>query len=129
LRPVSEIRDPSNTEYGMAAILTYAAVYFMSWLMTKYPGEKWVILLAYPVYFFSAFYPAYLLSNRVKHPHLLIGFKAGIYGWAFSGFSLWVLTGTTSLIFLTILLICMVPGGLTGAYLAFRRRIRKKALS
>ncbi len=120
-------REPSATEYGMAAILTYASAYFMSWMLTKNPGTKWVVLIAYPVYFIGALYPAYLLSSRAGHAHLLIGLKSAFYGWIFSGFSLWVLTGTTSLIFLAIMFLCMILGGFTGSYISLKRQLRKEA--
>lgn len=118
---------PSNTEYGMAAILSYSSVYFMSWMITRYPDTNWVTLLAYPVYYIGALYPAYLLSTRTRHTHLGVGIKHAIIAWLFSGFSLWVLTGTTSLIFLTLLLICFLLGGFTGSYIAFKRQISKDA--
>lgn len=113
----------------MAAILTYASVYFMSWMLTQNPGEKWVVLIAYPVYFLGSLYPAYLLASRAKHAHLLIGLKSAIYGWAFSGFSLWVLTGTTSLIFLALLLFSMLLGGFTGSYISLKRQLRSETLA
>ena len=122
-------RAPSNTEYGMAAILSYATVYFMSWMITKNPGVKWVTLVAYPVYFLGALYPAYLLSSRAGYAHLLVGVKSSVYGWIFSGFSLWVLTGTTSFISLLLLLVCFILGGFTGSYMALKRQIRREALS
>ena len=125
---LSEDRAPSGTEYGMAAILSYASVYFMSWMITKNPDENWVTLLAYPVYFIGALYPAFLLSSRAGHAHLIVGLKSAIYGWLFSGFSLWVLTGTTSFIYLLLLLICFLLGGFSGSYLALKRQIRKEAL-
>lgn len=121
-------RAPSNTEYGMAAILSYALVYFMSWMITKNPDANWVTLLAYPVYFLGALYPAFLLSSRAGYAHLMVGIKSAFYGWLFSGFSLWVLTGTTSFIYLLLLLICFLLGGFTGAYIALKRQIRKEAL-
>jgi len=125
---VEEDQDPSSTEYGMAAILSYASVYFMSWMITKNPETNWITLLAYPVYFIGAFYPAYLLSSRAGYAHLMVGIKSAFYGWLFSGFSLWVLTGTASFIFLLLLLICFILGGFSGAYIALKRQIRKEAL-
>ena len=113
----------------MAAILTYASAYFMSWMLTQHPGEKWVVLAAYPVYFIGAMYPAYLLARRAGHAHLLIGLKSSVYGFVFSGFSLWVLTGTTSLIFLAIMFLCMMIGGFTGAYISLRRQLRREAVT
>ena len=113
----------------MAAILSYATVYFMSWMITKNPGVKWVTLVAYPVYFLGALYPAYLLSSRAGYAHLLVGVKSAVYGWIFSGFSLWVLTGTTSFIYLLLLLVCFILGGFTGSYMALKRQIRREALS
>lgn len=127
--PLSGEREPSGTEYGMAAILTYASVYFMSWMLTQNPGEKWVVLIAYPVYFLGALYPAYLLASRAKHAHLLVGLKSAVYGWVFSGFSLWVLTGTTSLIFLALLLLSMILGGFTGSYISLKRQLRRETLA
>ena len=112
----------------MAAILSYAAVYFMSWLITKNQGANWVTLLAYPVYYLGALYPAFLLASRADYAHLMVGLKAAFYGWLFSGVSLWVLTGTTSFIFLILLLVCFLLGGFTGSYIALRRRIRREAL-
>lgn len=125
---VEEDQDPSSTEYGMAAILSYASVYFMSWMITKNPETNWITLLAYPVYFIGALYPAYLLSSRAGYAHLMVGIKSAFYGWLFSGFSLWVLTGTASFIFLLLLLICFILGGFSGAYIALKRQIRKEAL-
>ena len=125
---VTEDSAPSNTEYGMAAILSYASVYFVSWLLTKYPGERWVTFLAYPIYFLGALYPSYLLASRAGYAHLSVGIKCAIVSWLFSGFSLWVLTGTTSFIFLILLLISFILGGFTGSYIALKRQIRKEAL-
>ena len=112
----------------MAAILTYASVYFMSWMITKNPGVRWVTLLAYPVYYLGALYPSYLLSSRVGHAHLAVGIKTAVMSWLFSGFSLWVLTGTTSFNYLILLLISFFLGGFTGAFIALKRQIRKEAL-
>ena len=111
----------------MAAILSYASVYFMSWLITKNPEANWMTLLAYPVYFIGSLYPAYLLSSRAGYAHLMVGIKSAFYGWLFSGLSLWVLTGTASFIFLILLLISFILGGFTGAYIALKRQIRKEA--
>jgi hypothetical protein len=112
----------------MAAILAYASVYFMSWMITKNPGVRWVTLIAYPVYFLGALYPSYLLSSRVGHAHLAVGIKIAVMSWLFSGFSLWVLTGTTSFIYLILLLISFFLGGFAGAFIALKRQIRKEAL-
>ena len=125
---VEEDQGPSGTEYGMAAILSYASVYFMSWLITKNPDVNWVTLVAYPVYFIGALYPAYLLSSRAGYAHLMVGIKSAFYGWLFSGLSLWILTGTASFIFLLLLLISFLLGGFSGAYIALKRQIRKEAL-
>ena len=125
---VEEDQSPSGTEYGMAAILSYASVYFMSWLITKNPDVNWVTLVAYPVYFIGALYPAYLLSSRAGYAHLMVGIKSAFYGWLFSGLSLWILTGTASFIFLLLLLISFLLGGFSGAYIALKRQIRKEAL-
>jgi hypothetical protein len=122
---VVEDSYPSNTEFGMAAILSYASVYFMSWMITKYPDTNWVTLLAYPVYYLGALYPSYLLSARSGRIHLGVGIKHAIIAWLFSGFSLWILTGTTSFIFLILLLLCFLFGGFTGSYIALRRQISK----
>lgn len=127
--PLSGEREPSSTEYGMAAILTYASVYFMNWMLTQNPGKKWVVLIAYPVYYIGSLYPAYLLASRTKHTHLLIGLKSAVYGWCFSGFSLWVLTGTTSFIFLALLLLSMLLGGFTGSYISLKRQLRRETLA
>ena len=97
---VSEDIAPSNTEYGMAAILAYSSVYFVSWLLTKNPGVRWVTFSAYPIYFIGTLYPSFLLASRAGYAHLSVGIKCAIVSWLFSSFSLWVLTGTTSLIFL-----------------------------
>ena len=129
MMPLSGERETSGTEYGMAAILTYASVYFMNWMLTQNPGKKWVVLIAYPVYYIGALYPAYLLASRAKHAHLLIGLKSAVYGWMFSGFSLWVLTGTTSFIFLALLLFCMLLGGFTGSYISLKRQLRRETLA
>ena len=125
---MTEDRTPSNTEYGMAAILSYGTVYFMSWLITKYQGANWITLLAYPVYFLGALYPAFLVASRTDYAHLMVGLKSAFYGWLFSGVSLWVLTGTTSFIFLVLLLVCFLLGGFTGSYIALKRRIHREAL-
>ena len=125
---VEEDQGPSGTEYGMAAILSYSSVYFMSWLITKNPEANWITLVAYPVYFIGALYPAYLLSSRAGYAHLMVGIKSAFYGWLFSGLSLWILTGTASFIFLLLLLICFILGGFSGAYIALKRQIRKEAL-
>ena len=125
---VEEDQVPSNTEYGMAAILSYASVYFVKWLITKNPDTNWVTLVAYPIYFIGALYPAFLISSRAGYAHLAVGLKSAFYGWLFSGFSLWVLTGTASFIFLLLLLICFLLGGFTGSYIALKRQIRKEAL-
>jgi len=111
----------------MGAILSYASVYFMSWMITQNSGKKWVILMAYPVYYFGALYPAFLLATRSKQAHLAVGIRHAILAWIFSGFSLWVLTGTTSLIFLILLLLCFLLGSLTGSYIALKRQIKKEA--
>lgn len=111
----------------MAAILSYASVYFVSWLLTKNPGVRWVVFIAYPIYFLGALYPSYLLASRVGYAHLTVGIKSAIFSWVFSGFSLWVLTGTTSFIFLVLLLISFLLGGFTGSYFALKRQIRKEA--
>jgi hypothetical protein len=112
----------------MAAVLSYAAVYFMSWVITNNPNENGLTLLAYPVYYLGALYPAFLLSSRTGYAHLLVGLKTSVYGWLFSGFSLWVITGTTSFIFLVLLLICIILGGFSGSYVALRRQLRKEAI-
>ena len=125
---VEEDQSPSGTEYGMAAILSYASVYFMSWLITKNTDANWITLLAYPVYYIGALYPAYLLSSRAGYAHLMVGIKSAFYGWLFSGISLWILTGTASFIFLLLLLISFLLGGFSGAYIALKRQIRKEAL-
>ncbi len=124
---VTEDHSPSNTEYGMAAILSYASVYFMSWMITNNPSVKWVTLIAYPVYYLGALYSSYLLSIRTRRTHLGVGIKQAIIAWLFSGFSLWILTGTTSFIFLTLLLVCFLLGGFSGSYIALRRQIRNEA--
>ncbi len=112
----------------MAALLSYSTVYFMSWLMTTNQGANWVTLLAYPVYYLGGLYPAFLLASRTDYAHLTVGLKSALYGWLFSGFSLWVITGTTSFIFLIILLVCFLLGGFTGSYVALRRQLRREAL-
>lgn len=112
----------------MAAILNYASVYFMSWMITKNPDANWAPLIAYPIYFLGALYPAYLLSSRAGYAHLLVGIKSAFYGWLFSGLSLWVLTSTASLIFLVLLLVCFLLGGFAGSYIALKRQIRREAL-
>lgn len=99
----------------------------MSWMITQNSGKKWVILMAYPVYYFGALYPAFLLATRSKQAHLAVGIRHAILAWIFSGFSLWVLTGTTSLIFLILLLLCFLLGSLTGSYMALKRQIKKEA--
>jgi hypothetical protein len=121
--------EPSSTEYGMAAILAYASVYFMSWVITQNPTSRTIAALAYPVYLLGNMYTVFLLTSRAGDRHLAVGIKSSIINWMFSGFSLWVLTGTTSFIYLVLLFLSFFIGGITGAFVARKRKLQREILA
>ena len=122
---MAEGYEPTSTEYGMTAILAYASVYLMSWVITKNPSSRTIAAIAYPVYLLGNLYSVFLLTSRAGDRHLAVGIKSSIINWMFSGFSLWVLTGTTSFIYLTLLLISFFIGGVSGAFIARKRKLER----
>ncbi len=123
---MAEDSEPSSTEYMMTAILSYASVYLMSWVITQYPTSRTIAALAYPVYLLGNLYSVFLLTSRAGDRHLAIGIKSSVTNWMFSGFSLWILTGTTSFIYLVLLFISFFTGGVTGAFIARRRKLQRE---
>lgn len=117
--------EPSSTEYGMAAILAYASVYFMSWVITQNPTSRAIAAIAYPVYLLGNMYTVFLLTSRAGDRHLAVGIKSSVINWMFSGFSLWVLSGTTSFIYLVLLFISFFVGGVSGAFIARKRKLQR----
>lgn len=122
---MAEDYEPSSTEYGMAAILAYASVYFMSWVITKNPTSRTFAALAYPFYLLGNMYTVFLLTSRAGDRHLEVGIKSSVINWMFSGFSLWVLTGTTSAIYLVLLFLSFFIGGFSGAFIARKRKLMR----
>ena len=122
---MAEGYEPNSTEYGMTAILAYASVYLMSWVITKNPTSRVIAAIAYPVYLLGNLYSVFLLTSRAGDRHLAVGIKSSIINWMFSGFSLWVLTGTTSFIYLILLLISFFIGGVSGAFIARKRKLER----
>lgn len=120
---MSDEYEPSNTEYGMTAVLAYASVYFMSWVIQQNPTSRTIAALAYPVYLLGNMYSVFLLTSRAGDRHLAVGIKSSVINWMFSGFSLWVLSGTTSFIYLTLLFISFFIGGVSGAFVARKRKL------
>jgi hypothetical protein len=121
--------EPSGTEYGMAAILSYSSVYFMSWVITKNPTSRTVAALAYLVYLIGNMYTVFLLTSRAGERHLAVGVKSSVINWMFSGFSLWVLSGTTSLIYLVLLFLSFFIGGVSGAFIARKRKLNRDIIA
>ena len=122
---MADYHEPSGTEYGMAAILAYAPVYFMSWVISQNPTSRTIAAITYPVYLLGNMYTVFLLSSRAGDRHLEVGIKSSVYNWMFSGFSLWVLTGTTSAIYLVLLFLSFFIGGVSGAFIARRRKLMR----
>ena len=121
--------EPSSTEYGMAAILAYASVYFMSWVITQNPTSRAIAAIAYPVYLLGNMYTVFLLTSRAGDRHLAVGIKSSVINWMFSGFSLWVLSGTTSFIYLVLLFLSFFIGGVSGAFIARKRKLQRDILA
>jgi Na+/melibiose symporter-like transporter len=123
---MADYYEPTGTQYGMAAILAYAPVYFMSWVVSNNPTSRTYAALAYPVYLLGNMYTVFLLTSRAGDRHLEVGIKSSVYNWMFSGVSLWVLTGTTSAIYLVLLFLSFFIGGVSGAFVARRRKLMRE---
>lgn len=117
--------EPSSTEYGMAAVLAYSAVYFMSWVIAQNPTSRTIAAIAYPVYLLGNMYTVFLITSRAGERHLAVGIKSSIINWMFSGLSLWVLSGTTSFIYLFLLFLSFIIGGVSGAFIARKRKLER----
>lgn len=104
------------------AVLAYGIVYF--WIELKAMGGVPGIL-AYVIYYLAGVIPSYLVCRRTDSSHLLVAVKTAILSWVFVVVTLLAFTQGSNTFFFVVLLVFLVLGGVTSAYVSLRKRLSK----
>lgn len=122
-----EERKPTLTDYMAGAMIANGFVWISRQAL---PYFKWVppVILAnalYVIYLSGGIVSSYLVCIKTTSKHLLVGLKLGATAWALSLFFMLSSTLEDILGFAFVLLVIYAAGGVAGAYLALRTRLRR----
>lgn len=124
-------RTPSVTDYMAGAMLANGVVWIwlqaldnLSTMFSKVP----IGLLAdasFLIYLAGGVASSYLVCTRTTSGHLLVGLKFSALAWVISLFFVFTSPAEPTMGFVLSLLACFVAGGVSGAYLALQRMLRR----
>jgi len=125
------ISKPSLNDYMAGAMLANGFIWIWSMMMGHIPllYRAPIIILAnasYLIYLVAGFTSSYLVCLRAERRHLIVGLKTALLSWLLSILFMLSFSPKPDWGFSTALLICLIMGSVAGAYLALKRRIRRR---
>lgn len=119
-------RAPNLNDYLAGAILANGFVWIWAQAL---PHLSWIpfTLLAeasYVIYLSGGIVASYLVCKRASSKQLTVGLKFAALAWAFSLILMLSITAEPTIGLAVVLLVCFAMGGVAGAYLALRSRLR-----
>lgn len=121
-------KAPTLTDYLAGAMLANGFVWmwaqalpYLSWLpLTLLSNISYIIFLS------GGIVASYLVCKRASSRHLGVGLKVAAIEWIFSIILMLSITAEPTVELAITLLVCFAAGGVAGAYLALRSRLRPR---
>lgn len=122
-----EERKPTLTDYMAGAMLANGFVWISRQALPRFAWVSPTILAdaLYVIYLSGGIVSSYLVCKKTTSKHLFVGLKVGAAAWALSIFFLLSSTLENILGIAFVLLVIYAAGGVAGAYLALRTRLRR----
>ena len=118
-------RMPGFDEYLAGIVLANSLVWAWSFLLSHFKEAPQALLrsCSYIICFLSVTLASYLVSLRASRKYLIIGLKVSILSWLVALPRILFLA-TKLTLNLILLLFCFTAGGMTGSYLALKKKLR-----
>jgi hypothetical protein len=124
-------RQPELSDYIAGAMLANGIVWI--WLqglsaMRGFFSKVPVGILAdisFVIYLLSGIVASYQVCKKTSSNHLVVGVKFALFAWGLSLFIMLSMVTEPSIGMATTLLVCFAGGGIAGAYLSLRSRLRR----
>lgn len=119
-------RVPNLTDYMAGAMVANGFVWMWAQAL---PHLSWIpfTLLAeasYVIYLLGGIVASYLVCKRASSRQLIVGLKFAAIAWAFSIIMMLSIAAEPTVGLAVALLVCFAMGGVAGAYLALKSRLR-----
>lgn len=82
--------------------------------------------ISFVIYLLSGMVASYQVCRKASSNHLVVGVKFALVAWALSIFIMLSMVTEPSMGMATVLLVCFAGGGVVGAYLSLRSRLRRQ---
>ncbi len=127
----AEEGQPDLSDYIAGAMLANGIVWI--WLqglsaMRGFFSKVPVGLLAdisFVIYLLSGIAASYQVCRKASSNHLVVGVKFALFAWGLSLFIMLSMVTDPSMGMAIVLLVCFAGGGIAGAYLSLRSRLRR----
>lgn len=81
--------------------------------------------ISFVIYLLSGIVASYQVCKKASSNHLVVGVKFALFAWGLSLFIMLSMVTEPSMGMATTLIVCFAGGGIAGAYLSLRSRLRR----
>ena len=126
------LREPSNNDYMAGSILANGIIWL--WMQTliifkNYTSRLppvYLVDLSYVTFIVAGFISSQQVAKRSERNQLIVSLRSALYSWIGSLIMMFTISGTPTISFAVILLICLMFGAFLGSYMLIRDRIVKR---
>ncbi|MBD3172576.1 hypothetical protein GF326_08895 [Candidatus Bathyarchaeota archaeon] len=131
-KEIKQPREPNQADYMAAAILANGIIWFWMESLKMFSGftsrihPTFLADLSYLTFIIAGFISSQQVAKRSDRNQLIVALRSSLYSWAGSLFMMITMTGTPTISFALIILVCLLAGAVLGSYMLIRWRIKER---
>lgn len=124
--------EPNQADFMAAAILANGIIWFWMESLKMFSGftrrihPTLLTDLSYLTFIIAGFISSQQVAKRSERNQLIVALRSALYSWAGSLFMMITMTGSPTISFALIILVCLITGAVLGSYMLIRWRIKER---
>jgi len=126
------LKEPTSNDYMAGALLANGIIWLWMQSLTMFSGfmnripPALLVDLTYVTFIIAGFISSQQVAKRSDKNQLIVSLRSALYSWAASLFMMLSMSGSPTLSFALIVLVCLMIGAVVGSYMLIRSRISER---
>lgn len=129
---LNTLREPTSNDYMAGALLANGIIWLWMQSLTMFSGfmsrfpPALLVDFTYVTFIIAGFISSQQVAKRSDSNQLIVSLRSALYGWAGSLLMMLSMSGTPTISFALIVLVCLMIGAVAGTYMLIRSRISER---
>ena len=126
------LNEPTSNDYMAGALLANGIIWLWMQSLTVFSGflsriqPAILVDFTYVTFIIAGFISSQQIAKRSDKNQLIVSLRSALYSWAGSLFTMLSMSGSPTISFALIVLVCLMIGAVVGSYMMIRSRISER---